>query len=273
MTGPTTPQLVFPGELRTLRLVLTEPVPAALFVCSAKIREDVGRELRASFDTGATLSADLDAKYNRHLAYCYGLGEQFFEAGPAADFSEILFIYKTRNLEEARQLMEADPFYQQGVFRDPWYFEWHIHSPIYKSSLPPMPEQVVEFKVHETTPQTLIAAFGDFNLERAMKGGAKQEHMPIIHLLHVANRHAPGGLGPMGIDWGIGPAGPDKTLHILNVPNVEIARLYNEMDAACRWGVMSNFRYFEWCIHYPVRKASPRHEDVLRNALTHAGIA
>lgn len=262
----------FPGELRTLRLVLTEPVPPALFVCSAKVCGDVAQELKAKFETGAELSGELKAQFDKHLSYCVGLGEQFYEAGPSADFSEVLYIYRAQSLDEARQLMEADPFYQEGVFHDPWYFEWHIHSPIYKSAMPPMPEQVVEFKVHETTPRTLVACFGDFDLELAMKDMDKPGQMSIFHVMHVFNRHAEGGLGTMGIDWGVGPAGPDKSLHILNVPNVEMAKMYNEMDAACRWGIMSNFRYFEWCIHYPVRKASPRHKEALREAMARAEI-
>ena len=135
-----------------------------------------------------------------------------------------------------------------------------------------MPEQVVEFKVRETTPRNLIACIGDFDLELAMKDSDK-EGMSIFHVLHVFNRHAEGGLGSMGIDWGVGPAGPDKSLHILNVPTIDMAKMYNEMDAACRWGLMSNFRYFEWFIHYPVRKASPGHKARLLHAIAQAGIA
>jgi hypothetical protein len=175
-------------------------------------------------------------------------------------------------VDEARELMEADPLYQEGIFHDPWYSEWHIHSPIYKSAMPAMPEQVVEFKVHETTPQKLVAGIGDFDLGVAMKDSDKVGQMSIFHVLHVFNRHAEGGLGSMGIDWGVGPAGPDKSLHILNVPSIEMAKMYNEMDAACRWGLMSNFRYFEWFIHYPFRKASPGHKDRLRQAIADAGL-
>ncbi|WP_322041024.1 hypothetical protein [Burkholderia diffusa] len=262
----------FPGEMRTLRLVLTEPVPPALFVCMAKIRDDVATQLKAKFDAGVDLSGDLGSTFAAHLSYCSGLGEQFYEAGPSADFSRIIYIYRTQNEDDARKLMEADPFYQAGVFHDPWYFEWHIHSPIYKSAMPPMPEQTIEFRVHETTPQTLVACLGDFNIELAMKNMDKRDQMSIFHVMHVFNRHAEGGLGTMGIDWAVGPAGPTKSLHILNVPNVEMAKMYNEMDAACRWGIMSNFDYFEWCIHYPVRKASPRHKAALRDAMSDAGI-
>jgi len=262
----------FPGELRTLKLVLTEPVPPTLFVCAAKIRGDVAKQLQAKFETGAELSGELGVSFAKHLSYCVGLGEQFYEAGPSADFTEIIYIYRTQTEDEAKTLMEADPFYQEGIFHDPWYFEWHIHSPIYKSAMPPMPEQVVEFKVHETTPRTLVACIGDFDLELAMKDSHKKDQMSIFHVMHVFNRHAEGGLGSMGIDWAVGPAGPDKSLHILNVPNVEMAKMYNEMDAACRWGIMSNFRYFEWCIHYPVRKSSPRHKEALNAAMHRAGI-
>jgi hypothetical protein len=232
----------------------------------------VARELRAKFETGAELSTTVKALFDQHLSHCVGPGDQFYEAGPSADFDEILYIYRTQSVDEARKLMEADPLYQEGIFHDPWYSEWHIHSPIYKSAMPPMPEQVVEFKVHETTPQTLVAGIGDFDLEVAMKDSDKPAQMSIFHVLHVFNRHAEGGLGSMGIDWGVGPAGPDKSLHILNVPSIEMAKMYNEMDAACRWGLMSNFRYFEWFIHYPFRKTSPGHRDRLREAIAQAGL-
>lgn len=272
MSDNTPPLPPFPGELRTLRVVLTESVPPALFVCSAKVRADVAKALWAKFAYGEELGDPLNALFKEHLSYSIALGDQFFEAGPSADFDEILYIYRTQSLDDAKKLMEEDPFFRAGVFYDPWYFEWHVHSPIYKSAMPPMPEQVIDFKVHETTPLTLIAGIGDFNMELATKGSDKRDETPIFHLLHVLNRHGDGGLGSMGIDWAVGPAGPDKSLHILNAPTVEMAKWYNEMDAACRWGIMSNFRYFEWCIHYPVRKASPRHETTLRQAMADAAI-
>lgn len=72
-----------PGPLGSLKPVLTEPVTPRLFGCSAKVRADVAVALRARFDTGAEIPGDLSALYRAHVAYCHGLGEKFYEAGPS----------------------------------------------------------------------------------------------------------------------------------------------------------------------------------------------
>ncbi|MFF2514393.1 YciI family protein [Streptomyces sp. NPDC058086] len=242
----------------------TEPVPEILFVCSAKVRADVAAALHARFGLGSELPEDIRPVYESHLSYSDGLGDAFYEAGPSADFTEILYIYRTESLEEAKKLMRADPLYAAGAFHDDSYFEWHIHPPLYKSRLPFMPEQVQEVEVEVTTPRTLIASYGTFDLEPMKDWQQGKAPRPLFQLLHLYNLYGEGGTATMGITWACGPnADLDKALHILAVPSIEMAKFHNEMDALYRWGIVSDFRYFEWCIHYPRRKATPRHRAVL----------
>ncbi|MFF2514398.1 hypothetical protein [Streptomyces sp. NPDC058086] len=257
-----------PGELRTLRLVASEPTPDKLFACSAKVREDVAAALRSLFDKGIDLPEEVESLYRKHLAYNHGLGEKFYEAGPSADFTEILYIYRTETLEEARELIHADPLFTDGGIGGEWLFEWRIHAPLYKAGplVPPLPEQELELEVAITTPETLVAAFGSFNFDTEPLRAWRLDRAarPLFDVLHAYNMHGQGGIAAMGMAWGCGPTGDWKhALHIFATPTVEMAKFYNEGDALCRWGVAKDFRYFEWCIHYPVRKATPRHKEVL----------
>jgi hypothetical protein len=266
---------VVPGELAKLRLVPTEPIPEKLFVCSAKIDNKVGVLLRNAFNKGTEVSRSLTNLYNEHLVYTYGLGEKalFYEAGPSVKFDGILYIFATDNMEDSKKLMHGDPFHKEGIFYDDSYFEWHIHSPLWKSHLPPMPEQEIEVKVDVVTPQHLFVAFGKFNVEPMKDWMAGKAERPIYQILHLINRDGTGGMGTMGFDWALGPSQDvTRILHIFAVPSLSMAQFVNETDALYRWGLMSDFRYFEWCIHFPLRKASPQHKDVLKRLLGNAGI-
>ena len=96
-----------------IRMVPSEPTPDKLFVCSAKIKREAGTVLKKAFDVGTGLPKDLEATYNKHLIYTYELGEKgsYWAAGPAADFTEILYIFSTDSLEEAQKLMHNDPLF------------------------------------------------------------------------------------------------------------------------------------------------------------------
>jgi len=266
---------VVPGELAKLKLVPTEPIPEKLFVCSAKINNKVGVALRSTFEMGIGIPRDLETLYNEHLVYTYGLGEKalFYEAGPSVEFNEILYIFATDSLEDSRKLMYEDPFHKAGIFYDDSYFEWHIHAPLWKSHLPPMPEQEIEVKVDLVTPRNLFVAFGKFNVEPMNDWVAGKAERPIYQILHLINRDGTGGVGTMGFDWASGPsADVTRILHIFAVPSMQMAQFFNETDALFRYGLMSDFRYFEWCIHFPFRKASPKHKDALIRLLKNAGI-
>ncbi len=57
-----------------------------------------------------------------------------WECGPSADSLYDLTIFSVGSIEMARQLRENDPFTQNGLFYEPEYFEWFIHSPLRKAS-------------------------------------------------------------------------------------------------------------------------------------------
>jgi hypothetical protein len=121
-----------------IRLVPSTPIPEKLFVCMARIKPDAGAALRSAYDDGKDLPKDFTALYNEFLTYEYSLGENgsYWEAGPSSDFTEILYIFSTASLEEARQLMAKDPFYREGVFYDDLWFGWSIHVPPWKLASP-----------------------------------------------------------------------------------------------------------------------------------------
>lgn len=256
-----------PGELRTLKPVIEGPLPETLYVCSARVRADMAAALLARFETaGIELAGDFKTRYYDHLAYSHGLGKQFYEAGFSADFTEVLFLYQTASQAEAEALLHADPFYKAGIIHDASFLAWEIHPPLFKGHYPPMPEQVIEVPVEVSTPEVLIASLGTFNLEATKgwkPGGSKR---PWHQLLHIVNMYGDGGLANMGLVWAAGPTLDFKSvLHILAVPTIEMAQWANQLDAMYRWGVVRDFRYFEWCIHYPIDKACPRHKPTLQS--------
>lgn len=57
-----------------------------------------------------------------------------WESGPSADALYDLTVFSVGSIEMARMLRENDPFTQHGLFYDPDYFEWHIHTPFRKAS-------------------------------------------------------------------------------------------------------------------------------------------
>jgi len=271
-----------------IKMVPTEPTPAKLFVCSAKIKLGAGAALRNAFDKGIDLPKGLAATYNKHLIYAYGDNKKnsYWEAGPAADFTEILYIFSIDSLEEAQKLMHNDPLYTQEIFYDDKWFEWHIHSPIWKTNVasigngdllrdfgllpkypPEIKPQIVELKVEVTTPQRLFASFAK-GTEEPVKGWLSGKEPPAFIVQHLFNRAGPGGMGPMGYDWESGPA-VDRScdLTILAVNSMQMAQLIRENDASVRYGANYDCRYFEWCIHIPFRKASPQHKETLKKFL------
>ncbi len=57
-----------------------------------------------------------------------------WESGPSADALYDLTIFSVGSMEMARLLRENDPFTQHGLFYEPYYFEWFIHTPLSKAS-------------------------------------------------------------------------------------------------------------------------------------------
>jgi uncharacterized protein YciI len=57
-----------------------------------------------------------------------------WESGPSADSLYDLTVFSVGSIEMARLLRENDPFTQHGLFYEPDYFEWYIHTPFRKAS-------------------------------------------------------------------------------------------------------------------------------------------
>jgi uncharacterized protein YciI len=57
-----------------------------------------------------------------------------WECGPSTDSLYDLTIFSVGSIEMARLLRENDPFTQNGLFYEPEYFEWFIHTPFRKAS-------------------------------------------------------------------------------------------------------------------------------------------
>jgi hypothetical protein len=245
---------------------VADPTPEILFVCSAKIDGSFGAQLKGAYGQGAELAGDTGELYRRHLIYSCAAAERglFLEAGPSAEFDEMLWMICTDSPAKARLIIQADPLYTAGVIKDDDYFEWHIHAPLWRCALPPMPEQTIEVRVKVTTPQHLFAAFGTFNPGMIGPPAAGQGERPLFEVMHILNMNGAGGMATMGYVWA---AGPDpaftRALHVLNAASIDAARFVNESDALYRWGLISDFRYFEWCIHFPIAKASPQHKRTL----------
>jgi hypothetical protein len=280
-----------------IELVSAEHIPDNLFVCSAKIKLEAGVALKIAFEAGAGLSKDLEATYNEHLIYTYDLGEKglCWEAGPSADFTEILYIFSTNSIEEAQKLMWNDPFYKKGIFHGDWWFQWAIHSPSWKVGLhrevrekmlrgfgilpdypPGVKPQVRQIKINLSTPLKLFASFAKMNteyIEKMFQDAEAGRPVPDCFAQHLVNRCGAGGTGAMGYDWAGGPSVDWRyDLSIFSVNSIEMARLLRENDSFVRYGVFYDPTYFEWCIHMPFRKASPTHKEPLERFLRGAGV-
>jgi len=281
-----------------IRLVSTTPFPDKLFVCNAKINDEVGASLEKLFAGSINLDNKLEAIFNQHLVYTYELGERgmYWEAGPATDFTEILYIFSTPSLAVAKELMYADPFYRQGIFYDDWWFEWQVHVPPWKINapqremmedlmrhvniLPKYPPginpQVTEIYVETITPQRLFVSISKAKAEDMKKLEKDQQAgkpVPAFFINHAFNRLGPGGTVQMGYDWEAGPSADQfYDLTIMSVGSMQMAKLLRENDPVSQQGLFYDHRYFEWSIFMPYNKVSPTYRDILKRLLTQAGI-
>jgi uncharacterized protein YciI len=284
--------------LPELKLVSTVPFPEHLFACFAKIKSEVGVSLKNLYQTGKSLPAKLDNSYNQHLIYTYELGEKgfFWEAGPSADFTEILYIYSTQSLAEAQKLLRADPFFREKIHFDDWWFEWHVHVPTWKirpaeremieglmryvNILPTYPPGVqpstLEIKVDTVTPQRLFVdisrakAAAIKKLEKDQQAG---KPVPAFFIQHAFYRLGPGGTVQMGYDWEAGPSDDQNyDLTVMSVGSLEMAKLLRENDPVSQNGLFYDHRYFEWSILFPFKKVSPNNKAALKRLLINAGV-
>lgn len=281
-----------------IRLIPNERIPAMLFVCSAKIKTEAGTALKSLFEGGESLSKDMETLFNEHLTYGYKLAEEgaYWEAGPSADFTQILYIFSTDSMEEARKSMHDDPFYREGIFYDDWWTGWAVHTPTWKVALPIQEEiqnlmrgagilptyppgiepSVKEIKVEITTPPKLVVSFANANAEGLKKIENDQKSgkpAPAFLFQHAFNRLGPGGTTTMGYDWEAGPSSDSLyDLTIFSVGSMQMAQLLRENDPFTQNGLFYDPAYFEWYIHLPLRRASPTRVETLKQLLKQAGV-
>ncbi len=280
------------GPVET-RIVSNEIIPARLFVCFADIAPEAGVALNRTFTSGEKLPEDMSTKFGRHLLYAHWLGENgsIWEAGPSADFTRILNIYATEDMESAEQLMYEDPFYKAGYFTNDWWMEWSVHTPYWKidqpmrgmieglmrgigvlPTYPPGVSPVTKvINVEIVTPPKLVVSLAKADASRIKQienNDKAGRPVPSFLVQHAFNRLGPGGTTAMGYDWESGPSADSLyDLTIFSVGSVEEARRLRENDPFTKHGLFYDPAYFEWFIHAPFRKASPARREALQKLL------
>jgi uncharacterized protein YciI len=280
------------------RIVSNETIPIRLFACFAKISPESGSVLNRTYETGENRSGDISDLLRQHLLYLHGLGENgsIWEAGPSADFTRILCIYATPDLESAKRLMHGDPFYTAGLFTNDRWMEWSIHTPYWKTDpsmrdiieglmrgigvLPSYPSGVTPtiktINVEIVTPLKLIVSLAKADAARIRqieKNDKEGKPIPSFLVQHAFNRLGPGGTTAMGYDWECGPSADSLyDLTIFSVGSLDMARQLRESDPFTQNGLFYDPDYFEWFIHEPLRKASPTRREALRRLLQQSGI-
>jgi uncharacterized protein YciI len=281
------------------RIVPNETIPARLFACFAEVSSEAGTVLKKTYETGENLPNEMAGLYRQHLLNNHRFGENgsIWEAGPSADFTRILYIYATPDMEAARQLMYDDPFYRAGFFTNDWWMEWSVHTPYWKTSqhmraaieglmrgigvLPSYPPGVTStvslINVEVVTPPKLVVSLAraDASRIRQIENDDKARRpVPSFLVQHAFNRLGSGGTTTMGYDWESGPSADSlHDLTIFSVGSIEMARQLRENDPFTQNGLFYKPDYFEWFIHTPFRKASPGHRDTLRQLLEQSGVS
>ncbi|OGO42642.1 MAG: hypothetical protein A2137_03525 [Chloroflexi bacterium RBG_16_58_8] len=254
--------------------------------------------MKNTFEKEKNPPKKLSTLLTEHLVYAYGAGEKgfYWEAGPDADFTEILYIFSTPTLAKAKRQMRGDPFYQEGIFHDDFWFEWRVHVPPWKirpadremmeglmryvNILPDYPPgagpPVKEIHVEAITPPRLFVSISRAKsadikkLERDQQAG---KPVPAFFINHAFYRLGAGGTVTLGYDWEAGPsADQTRDLTVMSAGSMEMARLLRENDPVSQHGLFYDHRYFEWRIMWPLKKASPLYQDTLKRLLKQAGL-
>jgi uncharacterized protein YciI len=280
------------------RIIPNEIIPDRLFACFTDITPEAGTALKNIYETENSLSDDITDLHNQYLLYNYELGKKgvIWEAGPSADFTRILNIYATPDMDSAKQIMVDDPFYKAGIFINDWWMEWSVHTPYWKigetmrgiieglaqgngaqPSCPPGVKQTISvINVENVTPLKLIVSLVKANASRIKEieeNDKAGRPIPSFLVQHAFNRLGPGGTTAMGYDWESGPSGDSLyDLTVFSVASMEMARLLRENDPFTQNGLFYEPEYFEWSIHMPFRKVSPGRRQVLKKLLEKSGI-
>jgi len=275
------------------RIVPNETIPARLFACFADVDPSVRAALFKTYATGENLPNVLSVLHRKHLSHTHRLGENgsIWEAGPSADFTRILYIYATPDLESAKKLMRDDPFYKAGGFTNDWWMEWSVHTPYWKTgepmremieglmrgigvlpSYPPGVKPTISvINVEIVTPPKLFVSLAKADAARIKQienDDKARRPIPSFLVQHAFNRLGPGGTTMMGYDWECGPSADSLyDLTIFSVGSIEMARQLRENDPFTQQGLFYEPDYFEWFIHTPLRKASPGRRDTLKKFL------
>jgi len=281
-----------------IRLVPSIPVPTNLYVCLARIKPRAAVFLKDAFQEGKPLPKNLAALNSQHLVHEYNFGEKgsCWEGGPSPDFQNILYVFSTGSLDEARGLVQTDPFYQEGIIYEDTWFGWSVHVPPWKLAgaqrgdieramrdfgiLPTYPAgvtpRIIERRVEVVTPPKLVVCFSMADTARIKQlevDSKSGRSVPAYLVEHFYNRLGPGGTTQMGYDWESGPSADQVVdLTIFSVNSIETARNLRENDRFSRHGLFHDHRYFEWCIFTPYSKASSLYKDALRRFLEGAGV-
>ena len=279
------------------RIVPNETIPARLFACFSDVDPSVGAMLARTYATGEDLPDVTSALYMEHLSHNHRLGENgsIWEAGPSADFTRVLYIYATPDMESAKQLMHDDPFCKAGCFANDWWMEWSVHTPYWKTSqpirdiieglmqgigvspsYPPGVKPTIKvINVEIVTPPKLIVSLARADAPRIKQienNDRAGRPVPSFLVQHAFNRLGPGGTTAMGYDWESGPSADSlHDLTIFSVGSIEMARQLRENDPFTKHGLFYEPDYFEWFIHMPLRKASPARREVLQHLLEQSG--
>jgi uncharacterized protein YciI len=125
-----------PGAEPTVSMINVENVtPRKLIVSLAKADASRIKEIEENDKAGRPIPSFLvQHAFNRLGPGGTTAMGYDWEAGPSADALYDLTVFSVGSLEMARLLRENDPFTQHGLFYDPDYFEWFIHTPFRKAS-------------------------------------------------------------------------------------------------------------------------------------------
>lgn len=282
--------------------VAAKPTPEKMFVCLGSIRLISGVALRKAYEKSTSWTGNLATIHDKHLVYMNALAREgkIWEAGPSADFTEVLSIFVADNIGEAKALMHKDPFYQNGIYcDDELWFEYNIHAPFSKCSpaerpimekmlknagiLPAYPEgiepEVIEVVVDNPTPPHIYMVLCKSDpylaekLKLARTTGIEQPEITgtsIYHLWYVM-----GGISLRGGIWESGSS-TDHTNHMscYSCDSLETATRWFLNDPYVKAGYhkAETAHWFEWMIHFPFDKASPAHKEALQIFLRNSGV-
>ncbi len=108
------------------------------YLIGKKIRIKNPERLFVCFSKMAPLSKGSGEIVKEHFRYQFGYLWQeglTWAGGPLGNYIGTLQIFAVSSLEEAKKVVENDPFYIKEIFYDNEFYEWFIHMPFSKASI------------------------------------------------------------------------------------------------------------------------------------------